>query len=744
MTPTASLSLGQMEFNGASAAGELHEQAFNSVLARVLRRLRKAWRENPNSVQAERVRRIEGSNDRPDIVVDTPDAYPLVVEVEFNRPAEVDARKRIGRKLVENHLPIRSAIAVGVPNELRALTEEELEHRLTAGSDDGGGIVLEFVWVSGNVVDGDPSADAEWSEVDRWPLEGRVTGDVYDLADLCLAAAAPPALVEEQTRWFSDRLRAHAQALGRWLHDDVALEIAVNLGQDSVPQALRLACCIWMTTCGLHDQLATLDALRGKGLRRISEMQGMPGGTATVTEMRQAWQTIIEHNYRSIFKPALRALGPRFPSVNGAEILGELALLSERLANLRLGNSVDFAGELFPKLLDDRKDTAAFYTLSPSAELLATLAIERLAVGDWSSTDEVSNLQIADLACGTGSLLRAAYVKLRAKHDAKGGDVESLHKSMMERSLVGLDINALAKHMTAAGLSGLEIRVPYRQSRIGSVEVSGGKTGSLELLDGSQVADITGEEVEVSGGDSANITVEDGSLDLVIQNPPYTRAHGGRGVFAMAGMTDQQRARSSYRLRTIVAKLRRRGDDIANGQAGLGSHFSALADLKLKKGGVFSSVLPLTAAHAESWQGFRRAMATDYQQITVLSIASHRPASFSADTAINELLIVARKTDRDGDANAEKTALAVNLWSSPATAAEAIYLAKAVLEVERNGGGQGKLAVANSRAGSWYRFTPDAEGFPWYPVGVRSEQLTRAFENLLAGRVATEPIANVD
>ena len=88
---------------------------------------------------------------------------------------------------------------------------------------------------------------------------------------------------------------------------------------------------------------------------------------------------------------------------------------------MRLGNRIDFAGELFPELLKDRKETAANYTLPVTAELLAGLAVDRLTVDDWSNTEELSRLRIADMACGTGTLLRAVYGHIRHNNESTGG-----------------------------------------------------------------------------------------------------------------------------------------------------------------------------------------------------------------------------------------------------------------------------------------------------------------------------------
>ena len=77
---------GQLAFNGALSGqhGLMHEESFNGALARVLRQRRKVWRADPNAVQCERLRTlISDPAARPDLIVQSPDAYPIAIEVDW-------------------------------------------------------------------------------------------------------------------------------------------------------------------------------------------------------------------------------------------------------------------------------------------------------------------------------------------------------------------------------------------------------------------------------------------------------------------------------------------------------------------------------------------------------------------------------------------------------------------------------------------------------------------------------------
>ena len=144
-----------------------------------------------------------------------------------------------------------------------------------------------------------------------------------------------------------------------------------------------------------------------------------------------------------------------------------------------------------------------------------------------------------------------------------------------------------------------------------------------------------------------SIEIPDRSFDLVIMNPPFTRATNHEGAhaditnpaFAAFDATPDDQTAMGQR----INKLGR--GTCYHGNAGIASAFAALADKKLKPGGVLALVLPLSAAAGLSWQKFRQLLAADYTDLTVLTIAAadNDDLSFSADTGLAECLVIARK-----------------------------------------------------------------------------------------------------
>ena len=333
--------------------------------------------------------------------------------------------------------------------------------------------------------------------------------------------------------------------------------------------------------------------------------------------------------------------------------------------------------------------------------------------------------------------MRAAYRHIRRRHEDAGGTAEDLHRAMIEQSITGLDINALASHMTAAGISTTEIATEYHTARIAAVAVLGGSTGSLELLESEQITDITGQLARTATSDLEQpviIPVPHHSQDLVIQNPPYSRARGDRRMFDVTGITEKSRQRSVKRLTNMRNNLRSAGNEMIDGQAGLGADFSALAGKKLKPSGIFATVLPLTAAHAESWEGFRRTIENEYRDITAVTFTAHQGAMMSADTYMNEMLLVATRRAKDDVTEASRI-VCVNISEVPQSVTESYWYAKWINDIRPSDSGSGVIHEAGKRIGSWTTITPPSAGFPWFAVGMQNHHIAAVASELIAGRL---------
>ena len=490
----------------------------------------------------------------------------------------------------------------------------------------------------------------------RFPESGWLEGSVTDLADLVRLVSVPQREVDLAADTLQDGIEKAAVILDE-LKDQAsatAREIARLLGMSDVPQTRRMACAIIANALVFHERIAG----KHEGVKPLNLVCG-PDVANPQAETLAAWSIILNINYWPIFAIARDILG-QLDSGRASQVLAVLGDTAQQVQSAGVTQAHDLTGRIFQRLIADRKYLATFYTRPESAALLARLAVAKLQGVDWADPEAIGNLRIGDFACGTGALLSAVYEQIAARHQRTGGDLAGLHSTMMEEVLYGCDVMPSAAHITSATLSGVQPDITFNKSRIytmpygrqsdGTVSI-----GSLELLQPSQVLTLfntndpalrTGSVGEETAA-QINVDIPDGTFDIVIMNPPFTRATNKAGVYAdtfagsfaafNASKKDQQDM--SKRMGTLKA------DTCYHGHAGMASAFAALADRKLRPGGVLALVLPLTATAGFAWQNFRQMLARDYTDLMVLSIAApdNDQTSFSADTGMAECLVAARK-----------------------------------------------------------------------------------------------------
>ncbi|MCE2469935.1 MAG: hypothetical protein J4F32_05425 [Dehalococcoidia bacterium] len=591
-----------------------------------------------SSIRSENTQAIAGHPGlRPDIIVAAPDRAPVVIEAEYlpAHTVEPEAKARLGLSLASNSRVIEAAIALRYPADVS--DAHDLQAALS-------GARLSYC-VFTEAARGKPAQ--------RFPESGWLEGGVDDLADMLRLVSVPQRAVEEATAALEEGIEAAAKFLDEInaRAPGVTMAIARLLGMTNVGQTWRMACAILANALVFHERIAGMHA-------DIKPLSAVYGSGNPQSETLAAWEKILTVNYWAIFAIAKDIL-QQLPAQDAAEILRRLRGAAQRVNSAGVDNAHDLTGRVFQRLIADRKYLATFYTLPASAALLARLAVAKMDGVDWSSADAIAKLRVGDFACGTGALLSAVYEQIAARHERAGGNAAKLHKVMMEQVLYGCDVMPSAVHITGSTLSGVEPSVAFTDSRLytmpyGRMDDGSVKIGSLELLQSSDVLTLfntsdpakrTGSAGEETAA-QVRVDIPDAAYDLIIMNPPFTRATNHEGAhaditnpaFAAFGATDADQT-------AMGARVNRLGDDTCyHGNAGIASAFVALAHKKLKPGGALALVLPLTMANGMSWEGFRRMLARDYTEMAVMSIISDgRDVAFSSDTAIAECLVVARK-----------------------------------------------------------------------------------------------------
>ena len=649
------------------------EQSLNYVLADILQEMALK-----SVIKAENTSVLrEGRSYQPDILVVESGRAPVIIEAEYEpgRTVEEDAKQRLGPSPEGQTRPVEAVVALIYPEELKTADNVKAEMSQAA---------FKYCFFSRSARD---DGDAPI----RFPETGWLKGSVNDLSDLIRMISIPEKEVEAVTEQLEHCIQNAAIVMDEDAEARRGLynRIANLLGMSNVPLTRQVAGAILMNALAFHERIA--------GMQENEEIEPLEplfrrAFLNPLGSVLDEWEKILDINYYPIFAVAHKIL-IMMPSHLAREVLLQLLPAAQ---GAHLVNAHELIGRVFQRLIDDRKYLATFYTLPVPSALLARLAVAKIEGIEWNDRESIERLRVGDFACGTGALLSEVYRQIAARHERAGGNVNALHAAMMEKVLYGCDVMPSAAHITAASLSGalpeeqydhsLIYTLPYGRQESGDVRI-----GSLELLRGDDnikpLHETSDPRRTGKHGDerreAPNVDMPHDSYDLVIMNPPFTSATNHEGshanvinpAFAAFSATKEDMRDMGKRL-TKLAK-----DTCSHGNAGIASAFAALADKKLKPGGVLALVLPLTAVSGESWQKVRNMLAERYCDMDVLSIAANgHDMSFSSDTGMAECLIIARKQRRDSPLNS--AGRFTSLRRRPQSFVEAAVLAETVLNAD--------------------------------------------------------------
>ena len=694
---------------------------------------------------------LEGGG-RPDVLIEEASGWPVVIEAELSSHsgADKDAIDRLGRVVRHTGLPIETAIALVYPGELHTLDGSQLRNAIRNTES------FEYALYT-HMINRPP---------ERLPASGWLTGNVRDLAVLVQRATAPPPRVDALAQrlengigWAADRF-TKSNPYGSPRGD----QVAAILGQsdDSEGQTRRMTMTVVTTALIFQEALAdSFFVVRDqfedvdRHVKHVDECK--PDGLMIPSLVTDEWRAILRVNYWPIFWTAYQVLG-RLPVQQSVDVLNILWLTAQNLIGGGVTRSHDLTGIVFQRLIADRKFLATFYTKPAAASLLAGLAMpaDRPPGGaDWGDGETLAAVQIGDFACGTGTLLSAAYQRMSLLHELHGGDPRSLHAPLMKHGIVGLDVLNIGVHLTAAMLAGSHpdtpfegeclLTMPYGEQPDGSVAI-----GSLDLLAENGQYSILKTATRVGGRSEDEVKdlverVAHDKFDLVIMNPPFTRSVGQEGDRVGVGNP----AFAAFETRRATQKkmqsslVRKRGKSpIGNGNAGLAADFLDLVIRKSREDGVIALVLPLSTLSGTAWELARQKIRNEYTDIIVVTIAASGSfqRSFSADTGMAECLLIAR---RGGPADPPRALFAI-LESQPDSAVASELIADEITRAIRSGGirrlediliGGSSIKVGDTSAGLLIDCPLPASG-PWTMAGIDDVFLAQSAYHLARGKIA--------
>ena len=464
----------------------------------------------------------------------------------------------------------------------------------------------------------------------------------------------------------TDYVLSAAKALRR---DDAAEPIATTLNllwpqgseatavaiQKAEKEACTIGALLLCNACLLHKRL-----LRATDIPGVMEMADIVRSKSPSTDLVPSWRAILKKDYSAAFGPALAVLLSLEDGRKAHAALRMLAECAEEMAESLSEMGYDHAGPLYHQILGTAKSDGAYYTKNISALMLTRLALDKRAA-DWSNPDSVCSLRILDPACGTGTLLMAAVKTIKDRGLAggafKSGDMEYVHKRLVEESVCGLDINHHAVQLAASNLTLGAPTVNYETMRLqamkhGPDREGNARAGSLELIPDA-VYDRQPNLLEcsettrlLSSIGVSNIVREDSAprvrnLDLVLMNPPFSVNTESSAKFGSSGQV-HMRKREDLILAILAKK-----DPVAAAaitRKTVRTFFSPLADYLLRRNcGTLATIIPYAACSSSTGKGERRFLADRFEVSIV--VTSHDPShlSFSENTSIHECLVVCHR-----------------------------------------------------------------------------------------------------
>lgn len=453
----------------------------------------------------------------------------------------------------------------------------------------------------------------------------------------------------------------------------------------------------------------------GKDILEISNAelwQSVPPYNAIPHKIAAEWRKIEAIDYQPLSTIAADMLdkhglklGPTLRAIHGT--------LSKYVQS-GIGATTNVAAEVWQAMIPDRDQRAAYYTKPITAELLASLATARLANPGAASYNE--------LCAGTGTLARATEESIRFRHYGIAKKRESIHKDRMEKYLQLTDINPQSISVATANMTALAPEIPYGSSMIFAITADG---GALNFLKEEGVSDMTDKLLGSSGAQTGMLAIAPNSVGICCNNDPYFRARGGAG--GTAGETPQSKFKR-------FADKRVKG--VANGQAGLATFMHVIEHTMLRYRAPHGKVLPLTAAHAPTWAGFRRNIENEYTDVIVISTAAGTGQSMSADTGMQEMLLVGTKHRNPQGTlkwqHGDQAVMCVNLTKPFTSKLEAKMYADAIRREAALGKPSGEIEVG-SKVGTYTRMADLGEGKPWHALGLAGDYATLV-SHLTAGR----------
>ena len=635
-------------------------------------------------------------NATPDIVAHMPYGLRTIIETEYGAPAVKDAIARLGYQFNDYNIPMKSVIALGIPRRLGELGHAERETALISDEP-------QFLM---QVVTGKSPDDPELTTVPDEPFPV----SLQDVVQYAWLAAIPEPYAESVMQAAIADMTKAKNALAAKLNACPAATRARLSGRYGLRQAQQrqqvesvagnivgtlfsmIQLHMNLNEWGGLQNVLTIDA--PDLYQKIAPYDGIPAKIAA------EWRKIEAINYTPLSTLASDMLEDSEVSPHIGDTLRAVKDAVSQYIQAGVSATTNVAAEIWQSLIPDRDQRAAYYTKPATAELLANITTRRLSDPRSAKYNEV--------CAGTGTLARATEENIRFRHYAKSADKTSIHADRMERFIQLSDINRQSVSVATANLTSLEPQTSFTDSAIFAITNNG---GSLNFLLPTGVSNMQASIIGLRGAQDTMLTIDPRTFDICNNNDPYFRPRGG------AHSPIDRKSMQKYKHHAD-----RRLPGVANGQSGLHTFMQVIEHIVLGYGRPHGKVLPLSVARTISNLGFRRNFENEYCDVIAVSTASGEGDSMSADTGIQEMLLIGTKHTPEpmGDQNGDRSVTCVNLTESFTTKLKAKMFADAIRREVALGKKSGKIVVG-APVGTYYRLNNLGDGAPWSVLGASGD-----------------------
>ncbi len=669
----------------------INERVLNGFIAAAMERLAPPG----YTVDAEQSGAGKASGTAPDIVVHMPYDLRTIIESEYGAPAITDAKNRLGYEFTDSNIPMKSVIALGIPEELGELRPAAINDALMSMSD-----APQFLM---RVVTGKCPDDPDITIVPDKP----VPVSLQDIVQYAWLAAIPEAYAKDVMNDVITDMTSAKQALTARLNAcgaDAQARLTSNYGNhDSANKMESVAGNIVGTLFSMIQLHANLNEWGGDEVQEVMAIdnvyfwQKVKPHDGIPARIAREWRKIEAIDYMPLSTIAAGMLEDSDLSPRIGETLRAIQSAVEEYIQAGVSATTNVAAEIWQSLIPDRDERAAYYTKPATAELLANITTRRLQSPRTAKYNEI--------CAGTGTLARATEENIRFRHYAQSEDKTIIHAERMENCIQLTDINPQSISVATANMASLRPETTFQSSKIFAITVNG---GALNFLTRRGVANLEERLVGYDGEQQAMLAIDPNAFDICNNNDPYFRSRGG----ASSPIGKKEMARYKRGADGLVK-------GVANGQAGLATFMHVIEHRLLGYGRPHGKVLPLTAAHAQTYTGFRKNIENEYCDVIAICTASGEGDSMSADTGIQEMLLIGTKhtpSPTPQDQNGDRAVTCVNLTSPFETKLKAKMFADAISREIALGKKYGEIAVG-STAATYYRLEGLGEGNPWSALG---------------------------